>query len=73
VAGAILRRIESPEGPATTALVGRQERRLRVGDWRVVYRIDIAARSLTVLRAPPRPCLSRLIACAARSRGRGCD
>lgn len=54
VAAAILRLVESPEGPATTTLVGREERRLRVGDWRVVYRIDVAARSLTILRVLPR-------------------
>jgi mRNA interferase RelE/StbE len=44
----------SPEGPATTALVGRDARRLRVGDWRVLYRIDTAACSLTILRVLPR-------------------
>lgn len=44
----------NPEGPATTALVGRDDRRLRVGDWRVLYRVDVAAAELTILRVLPR-------------------
>lgn len=44
----------NPEGPATTALIGREGRRLRVGDWRVLYRLDPTARSVTVLRVLPR-------------------
>lgn len=44
----------NPEGPGTTALVGRDERRLRVGAWRVLYRVDTEARTLTILRVLPR-------------------
>ena len=51
---AIERLSVNPEGPATTALVGREGRRLRVGDWRVLYRVDAAASSLTILRVLPR-------------------
>ncbi len=51
---AIERLSVNPEGPATIALVGREGRRLRVGDWRVLYRADIAAGVLTILRVLPR-------------------
>lgn len=51
---AIERLASNPEGPGTTALVGREGRRLRVGGWRVLYRIDVSARRLTVLRVLPR-------------------
>jgi len=51
---AIERLSVNPEGPATTALVGRDGRRLRVGDWRVLYRVDLVAGHLTVLRVLPR-------------------
>jgi mRNA interferase RelE/StbE len=51
---AIERLASNPEGPGTTALIGRDGRRLRVGDWRVLYRIDATARTLTVLRVLPR-------------------
>jgi mRNA-degrading endonuclease RelE of RelBE toxin-antitoxin system len=44
----------NPEGPATTALVGREGRRLRIGDWRVLYRVDVAAAEITILRVLPR-------------------
>jgi mRNA-degrading endonuclease RelE of RelBE toxin-antitoxin system len=54
VVAAIERLSMNSEGPATTALVGHEGRRLRVGDWRVLYRVDVVARTLTILRALPR-------------------
>ena len=51
---AIERLAVNPDGPATVARVGREGRRLRVGGWRVLYRADVTAGVVTILRVPPR-------------------
>lgn len=42
------------EHPGLKRLSGRHESRLRVGDWRVIVRLDPAADALLVLRVLPR-------------------
>ena len=46
---AILRLVESPRPRGSLKLTGRDGRRVRVGDYRIVYEIDDHAHSVTIL------------------------
>jgi mRNA interferase RelE/StbE len=43
-----------PANAQLRQLVGRPERRLRVGDWRVLLELDAATREVIILRVLPR-------------------
>jgi mRNA interferase RelE/StbE len=43
-----------PDRAQLRQLVGRPERRLRVGDWRVLLELDRASREITIYRVLPR-------------------
>ena len=52
---AVLERLASDPGSAALRrLRGRAESRLRVGDWRVIVELDIAARTIVIQRILPR-------------------
>ncbi len=40
---------EDPFGPASKPLKGREQWRLRVGDYRVLYRVEQVSNSLTIV------------------------
>jgi len=40
---------ENPRPAASEKLVGRSERRVRIGEYRVIYRIDDEKRAITVI------------------------
>lgn len=40
---------ENPRSAASEKLIGRSERRIRIGDYRVIYRIDDEKRTITVI------------------------
>jgi len=54
VLAAIDRLADSPRSAALRKLKGRAESRLRVGDWRVILELDIAARTIVIQRVLPR-------------------
>lgn len=54
VLAAIDRVVDDPGGAALRKLKGRAESRLRVGDWRVIVELDIAARTIVIERILPR-------------------
>jgi mRNA-degrading endonuclease RelE of RelBE toxin-antitoxin system len=51
---ALERLAEDPSGAQLVRLQGSDELRLRVGDWRVRLRLDLATRTIVVLRVLPR-------------------
>ncbi len=51
---AIDRLASDPRRAALRKLKGRAESRLRVGDWRVIVELDIAARTIVIQRVLPR-------------------
>jgi mRNA interferase RelE/StbE len=51
---AIDRLASDPRSAALRKLKGRAESRLRVGDWRVIVELDIAARTILIQRVLPR-------------------
>jgi mRNA-degrading endonuclease RelE of RelBE toxin-antitoxin system len=54
VLSAIGRLADDPRSADRRRLKGRAESRLRVGDWRVIIELDIAARVIIILRILPR-------------------
>ncbi|MGH8303537.1 MAG: type II toxin-antitoxin system RelE family toxin [Steroidobacteraceae bacterium] len=54
VLGAIDRLAQDPLSADLRKLTGRPELRLRVGDWRVILELDIAARTIVIERILPR-------------------
>lgn len=54
VLSAIGRLAEDPRTADLRRLKGRQESRLRIGDWRVIVGLDVAARAIVVQRILPR-------------------
>ncbi|MGH2844250.1 MAG: type II toxin-antitoxin system RelE family toxin [Solirubrobacteraceae bacterium] len=54
VLGAIDRLTQDPLSADLRKLAGRPELRLRVGDWRVILELDIAARTIVIERILPR-------------------
>ncbi len=54
VLSAIARLAENPRSADLRRLKGRPESRLRVGDWRVIVGLDVAARAIVVQRILPR-------------------
>ncbi|MGO9957513.1 MAG: type II toxin-antitoxin system RelE family toxin [Solirubrobacteraceae bacterium] len=54
VLSAIGRLAEDPRTADLRRLKGRPESRLRVGDWRVIVGLDVAARAIVVQRILPR-------------------
>ena len=54
VLSAIGRLAEDPRSADLRRLKGRPESRLRVGDWRVIVGLDVAARAIVVQRILPR-------------------
>jgi len=54
VLSAIGRLADDPRSADLRRLKGRAESRLRVGDWRVITELDIAARVIIILRILPR-------------------
>ena len=54
VLSAIGRLAEDPRSADLRRLKGRTESRLRVGDWRVIVELDVAARAIVVQRILPR-------------------
>jgi mRNA interferase RelE/StbE len=54
VLAAIERLASDPRSAALRRLRGRAESRLRVGDWRVIVELDIAARTIVIQRVLPR-------------------
>jgi mRNA interferase RelE/StbE len=51
---AIERLATDPHSAGLRSLAGRPESRLRVGDWRVIVELDVAQRTIVVLRVLPR-------------------
>jgi mRNA interferase RelE/StbE len=54
VLAAIDRLATDPRSADLRTLKGRPESRLRVGDWRVIVELDIAARTIIIQRILPR-------------------
>jgi mRNA interferase RelE/StbE len=54
VLGAIDRLASDPHSAALRKLTGRQESRLRVGDWRVIVELDVSERTIVIARVLPR-------------------
>lgn len=54
VLAAIGRLAEDPRSAALRKLKGRAESRLRVGDWRVIVELNLAARTIVIVRVLPR-------------------
>jgi mRNA interferase RelE/StbE len=54
VLSAIGRLADDPERADLRRLKGRAESRLRVGDWRVIIELDVAARAIIIERILPR-------------------
>ncbi|MGH2862101.1 MAG: type II toxin-antitoxin system RelE family toxin [Solirubrobacteraceae bacterium] len=54
VLGTIDRLAQDPLSADVRKLTGRRELRLRVGDWRVILELDIAARAIVIERILPR-------------------
>jgi mRNA interferase RelE/StbE len=54
VLGAIGRLSDDPGSADLRRLTGRAESRLRVGDWRVIIELDVAARAIIIQRILPR-------------------
>lgn len=51
---AIERLASDPHSAALRKLTGRTESRLRVGDWRVIAELNIAQRTIVIVRILPR-------------------
>jgi mRNA-degrading endonuclease RelE of RelBE toxin-antitoxin system len=51
---AIERLATDPHSAALRKLAGRPQSRLRVGDWRVIVELDLARRTIVVVRVLPR-------------------
>ena len=51
---AIGRLADDPGSADLRSLTGRAESRLRVGDWRVIIKLDIASRTIIIERILPR-------------------
>ena len=51
---AIERLADDPHRAGLRKLAGRSESRLRVGDWRVIVELDIAQRTIVIVRVLPR-------------------
>jgi len=51
---AIERLSSDPHSAGLRKLTGRTESRLRVGDWRVIVELDIARRTIVIVRILPR-------------------
>jgi mRNA interferase RelE/StbE len=51
---AIERLADDPQSAWLRKLAGRLESRLRVGDWRVIVELDVAQRTIVVVRVLPR-------------------
>jgi mRNA interferase RelE/StbE len=51
---ALERLANDPHSAGLRKLAGRPESRLRVGDWRMIVELDIAQRTIVVLRVLPR-------------------
>ena len=51
---AIGRLADDPRSAEVRRLKGRAESRLRVGDWRVIVELDVAARAIIIERILPR-------------------
>lgn len=51
---AIERLSSDPHSAGLRKLTGRTESRLRVGDWRVIVELDIAQRTIVIVRILPR-------------------
>ena len=51
---AIARLVSDPQSADLRKLKGRPESRLRVGDWRVILELDVAARTIIIDRVLPR-------------------
>lgn len=45
---------DDPQRAGLRKLAGRSESRLRVGDWRVIVELDVAQRTIVVVRVLPR-------------------
>jgi mRNA interferase RelE/StbE len=54
VLSAIGRLADDPRSADLRSLTGRAESRLRVGDWRVITELDVAARAIIIQRIRPR-------------------
>jgi mRNA interferase RelE/StbE len=54
VCSAVARFAESGHGDVKPLVGYEHVWRLRVGDWRVIFAVDVSARALTVLRVLPR-------------------
>lgn len=54
VFAAIDRLASDPHNAGLRKLAGRTEARLRVGDWRVIVELDIADRTMVIVRVLPR-------------------
>lgn len=54
VFAAIERLADDPQSAGLRKLAGRSESRLRVGDWRVIVELDVAHRTIVVVRILPR-------------------
>jgi mRNA interferase RelE/StbE len=54
VLSAIGRLADDPRSAEVRRLKGRAESRLRVGDWRVIVELDVAARAIIIERILPR-------------------
>ncbi|MDP1846379.1 MAG: type II toxin-antitoxin system RelE/ParE family toxin [Solirubrobacteraceae bacterium] len=51
---AIQRLADDPQSAGLRKLAGRSESRLRVGGWRVIVDLDVAQRTIVVVRVLPR-------------------
>jgi mRNA-degrading endonuclease RelE of RelBE toxin-antitoxin system len=54
VLSAIGRLADDPRSAEVRRLKGRAESRVRVGDWRVIIELDVAARAIVIQRILPR-------------------
>jgi mRNA interferase RelE/StbE len=51
---AIQRLADDPQSAGLRKLAGRSESRLRVADWRVIVELDVAQRTIVIVRCLPR-------------------
>jgi len=54
IVSAITHLTENPRPPGTKKLTGREGYRVRVGDYRILYQIDDAAKVITIFRVMSR-------------------
>jgi len=57
---AIARLAENPRPPGVKKLVAREGYRVRVGDYRILYHVDVGAKLVVVYRVMPREDGNRL-------------